>query len=83
MAEDAKSLLERARSLNHGPGPLCKIHRLLAEDPRHAEITELLAAVKAGEIPYSVAEAALRDAGIECKADTISRHTRGRCSCHS
>lgn len=83
MTEDAKpSLLEIARSRVKKKGPDCGIAIAFRLRPEAvAEATDLIAACP-DEVPYSVASATLRDAGLDIKADTISRHKRGLCGCN-
>ena len=82
MAEDKPvSLLALARERNRRQGPDCGVGVTLRSHPKAPELTELLEALSTKEIRYSVAAEVCKEAGLELTADTLSRHTRRKCSC--
>lgn len=81
MAGDAAvSLLERARQVGQASRLLCGVEMAKREHPALADqIEELIAAWPS--VQYSTQVQILRDAGIDLKYDTLSRHHRALCSC--
>lgn len=79
MAEDV-SLLERALLASTANKAVCGVQLAKSEHSNvAAQIDELIGAWP--KVQFSVMEATLKSANIDLKADTISRHFRGKCSC--
>jgi hypothetical protein len=79
MAEDV-SLLDLALANASSQKAVCGVSLVKAENPKLADqIDELIGAWP--RVQFSVMEATLKRAGITIRADSISRHSRGKCSC--
>ena len=75
------SLLDKARAAATTPKAICGVALVKMEHPELADEIDELNRAHPG-VPYSVQSATLkREAGIDLKADTLSRHNRGICSC--
>jgi len=74
------SLLDLALANASSQKAVCGVSLAKAERPELAEqIDELIEAWP--RVQYSVMESTLRKAGITLRADSLSRHHRGKCSC--
>ena len=81
-AEDSRepSLLNLALASSATQKAVCGISLAKDENPKLArQIDELLGAWP--RVQYSTMESTLKKAGIIVRADAISRHSRGKCSC--
>lgn len=81
MAEDKPgSLLNLALANATAQKAVCGVSLVKLEHPDLAEqIDELIGAWP--RVQFSVMESTLRKAGIILRADSLSRHHRGKCSC--
>lgn len=82
-ADDATaSLLAAALAKASPKRVICGVELAKQEHPALADqIDELNAAWP--RVQFSIQEATLKDAGIVLRADTLSRHHRGKCSCQT
>ena len=83
MGTEEPSLLDLARQRGPGQRGVCSVSTVLANHPRAAEVRELLDALASRQVQYSAAHEVLKAADIPLTADTLSRHTRRKCSCPS
>ena len=80
MAAEEASLLALALANASSQKAVCGISLLKTENPDLADqIDELLGAWP--RVQYSTMESTLKKAGINLRADSLSRHSRGKCSC--